>query len=53
MPLDSEFKELIERLKDIEDRLLSDKIIEETIYKSINNLIVVFGKKSVFGESVK
>ena len=42
MPLDAESQELIKRLQDIEDRLLSDKLIEKTIYDSIKNLEKVF-----------
>mgnify|MGYP001588885617 CR=1 FL=1 len=53
MPLDSEAKALIERLQDIEDRLIADKILEESIYRSIRTLERIFGKKSIFSELLR
>ena len=50
MPLDSEAKALIERLQDFEDRLISDEILEESIYASIKTLERIYGRRSIFGE---
>ena len=53
MVLDAEAKELIERLQDIEDRLISDEILEESVYSSIRTLEKIFGKKSIFRDLLK
>ena len=50
MPLDDEAKELIKRLQDFEDRLISDKVVEESVYSSIRTLERIFGKESIFKE---
>lgn len=53
MPLDSEANALIERLQDIEDRLIADKILEESVYSSVRTLERIFGKKSIFNELLR
>jgi hypothetical protein len=50
MALDSEARELIQRLQDIEDRLISDEIVEESVYNSIRTLERIFGKGSIYTE---
>lgn len=50
MTLDDEGKELIAKLQDIENRLISDAVVEESIYNSIKSLEVIFGKESRYSE---
>ncbi|MCH8003801.1 MAG: hypothetical protein IH934_04160 [Nanoarchaeota archaeon] len=53
MALDSEAKALIARLQDFEDRLITDKILEEQVYRSVRTLERIFGKKSIFSELLR
>ena len=52
MTIDSEAQALIQRLQDIEDRILSDEKIEESIYTSIITLEKIFGEDSIFSELI-
>ncbi|MBD3304273.1 hypothetical protein GF343_03940 [Candidatus Woesearchaeota archaeon] len=50
---DAEAKELMQKLADIEDRILSDEMIVETIYNSLKNLQKIFGKNSPYHELIE
>ena len=50
MTIDSEASALVQRLEDIEDRLISDEVLEESVYQSIKTLERIFGRDSIFKE---
>mgnify|MGYP006290514605 CR=1 FL=1 len=49
MSIEQEYDELMKRLDDIEERLLSDRVIEETILSSIQTLERIFADESIMG----
>ncbi|MFA4886792.1 MAG: hypothetical protein WC595_01130 [Candidatus Nanoarchaeia archaeon] len=47
MPLDKESQELLARLKDLEDRIISDEEVEQIVHHSLASLEVIFGQESI------
>ena len=52
MAMDSEALALVQRLRDVEDRIISDEVLEESVYQSIKTLERIFGRDSIFTELI-